>query len=55
MLIVEAGNNDFHDNLRGRLILLREIAAAVEIMLVDDLSAGQTIRANGELDRFEYR
>lgn len=54
MLIVEAGNNDFHDDLRGRLILLGEVAATVEIMFINGLSARQTISTNGELYCLEH-
>lgn len=53
MLLIEPGNDDFHDD-RGRgLIRMGQITAAVEIVLVNSLGTSQTVGTDGELNGFE--
>src|SRR5688572_25203949 len=50
VLLVKAGDNHFDDDLWGGLLVRAEIAAAMEIMLIDSLCACETIGSDCEFD-----
>lgn len=54
MLLIEAGNDNLSDNARRGSIFRADIVSAEEIMLIDRLCAREPVRANCQLDSFEY-
>src|SRR5690606_37924326 len=55
MLCVEPCDDHFDNNLRCWVLLVTTVGAPEEIVFVDDLTSGEPVGADGELDGFEDR